>query len=147
MKKTFVIISVIIISVLVIILGCITFSACDAKRMRDYYSDKDNYGVATGIVTHIKYNDDKTVLYLGFSRIKPPTSDETFKIVGENLTIAKKNGIDSKLKIGDRIEFITAPLCFGDGYVSPIVAITIDGETLLEFEEGFVNLNKWLEEN
>ena len=34
---------------------------------------------------------------------------------------------------------MTAPKCFGDGYVMPIVAVSVDGEVLLEFEEGFEN--------
>lgn len=124
----------------------LTLISCDAKQMREYYSDKDNYVVATGTVTHIKYNDDKTALYLGLSRVEGPAYNNTYKFVGENLTIVRDNGIDSKLKPGDCIEFVTAPESFGDGYVPYLVGITVNGEKLLDFEEGFVNLNKWLED-
>lgn len=144
MKKFFLIISILIISTLVFFLSFITFSSCEAKEMREYYSDKDNYVVATGVVKHIKYYNG--ALYLGFSNLEPHMSDNSFKIVGENLVIVRNNGIDNKLKMGDRIEFVTAPEYFGDGYVMPIVEITVNGEKLLDFEEGFVNLNKWLEE-
>jgi hypothetical protein len=112
--------------------------------MREYYSDKDNYVVATGVVKHIKYYNG--ALYLGFSNLEPHMSDNSFKSVGENLVTVQTNGIDNKLKMGDHIEFVTAPEYFGDGYVMPIVEITVNGEKLLDFEEGFVNLHKWLEE-
>ena len=135
MKKIFALVFIITILMLV---------SCDSKEMRNYYSDKDNYVVATGEVTHIKYYNG--ALYLGFSNLEPYMSDNSFKIVGENLVTVRNNGIDNKLKMGDHIEFVTAPKYFGDGYVMPIVEITVNGEKLLEFEEGFVNLNKWLEE-
>lgn len=57
----------------------------------------------------------------------------------------QKNNIDEQIKIGDTIQFVTAPKYFGDGYVMPIVAISVDGEVLLEFEEGYANFLKWLE--
>jgi hypothetical protein len=129
---------------LFLILIILTLVSCDAKQMREYYSDKDNYVVATGTVKHIKYHNG--ALYLGFSNLEPHMSDNSFKIVGENLVTVQNNGIDNKLKMGDHIEFVTAPEYFGDGYVMPIVEITVNGEKLLDFEEGFVNLNKWLEE-
>ena len=144
MKKFFIIISILIISILVLSLSLITFSSCEAKEMREYYSDKDNYVIATGTVTHIKYYNGE--LYIGLSRVEGPAYNNTYKFVGENLTIVRDNGIGNKLKLGDRIEFVTAPVSFGDGYTPYLVGITINGEKLLEFEEGFVNLNKWLEE-
>lgn len=137
MKKIFALVFIITILMLV---------SCDSKEMRNYYSDKDNYVVATGEVTHIKYNDDRTALYIGLSRVEGPAYNDTYKFVGKNLTIVRENGIDGKLKIGDRIEFVTAPDTFGNGYVLPIVEITVNGEKLLSFDEGFINLNEWLAE-
>ncbi|MBO5401609.1 MAG: hypothetical protein J6A85_00380 [Clostridia bacterium] len=137
MKKIFALVFIITILMLV---------SCDSKEMRNYYSDKDNYVVATGEVTHIKYNDDRTALYIGLSRVEGPAYNDTYKFVGKNLTIVRENGIDGKLKIGDRIEFVTAPDTFGNGYVLPIVEITVNGEKLLSFDEGFINLNDWLAE-
>ena len=40
---------------LVFIITVLMLVSCDSKEMRNYYSDKDNYVVATGEVTHIKY--------------------------------------------------------------------------------------------
>ena len=112
--------------------------------MRDYYSQKNNYINAIGIVSHISYNEDKTALYLGFSDLTPQFDDNSFKIVGDNLPIVQEKGIDEKIKIGDQVDFITAPRYFGDGYVMPIVEISVNEEELLGFEEGFTNLLKWL---
>ncbi len=130
--------------VLVISLLCLlVFStSCTARKMKDYYSQKNNYVNATGIVTHISYNEDKSALYLGFSDLTPQFDDDSFKIVGDNVLIVQQNGIDEKIKIGDQVDFITAPKYFGDGYVMPIVAISVDGEELLSFDEGYKNLMK-----
>ena len=43
------------------------------------------------------------------------------------------------------IEIATAPRYFGNGYKMQIVALSIDGYTLLEFEEGYDNLMDWYE--
>ena len=120
-------------------------SSCVTRRMRNYYAQESNYINATGIVTYISYNDDKSALYLGFSDLTPRFDDNCFKIVGDNLPIAQQNGIDDKIKLGDQVDFVTAPKYFGDGYVMPIVEITVDGETLLAFEDGYPNLLEWLD--
>lgn len=127
------------------LLCLIIFStSCKTTKMQDYYSQKNNYINATGIVSHISYNEDKTALYLGFSDLTPQFDDNSFKIVGDNLPIVQEKGIDEKIKIGDQVDFITAPRYFGDGYVMPIVEISVNEEELLGFEEGFTNLLKWL---
>ncbi len=135
-------------AVLVLYLLCLlVFStSCAAEKMKDYYSRKSNYVNATGVVTHISYNEDGSALYLGFSDLNPQFDDNSFKIVGDNLSIVQQNGIDGKLEIGDQVDFITAARYFGDGYVMPIVELTINGEELLSFEEGVSNLLKWLDD-
>ena len=55
-----------------------------------------------------------------------------------------ENGIETKLNIGDKVTFVAAPKVFGDGYVLPIVSMTIDEEELLGFDEGYLNLLEWL---
>lgn len=112
--------------------------------MRKYYAEEENYVNASGIVTHFSYNEDKSALYLAFSDLSPEFSDNSFKIVGDNLTIVQEKGIDEKIKIGDSVDFITAGRYFGDGYVMPIVGISSAGETLLTFEDGVANLLAWL---
>lgn len=118
---------------------------CSWTKKNQYYSQKENYINVTGTISNISYNEDSTGLYLEFSELSPVLDDICFKIVGENLQIVQANGIDSKLRIGEQINFITAPKYFGDGYVMPIVAISKDGDSLLGFEEGYTNLLNWLD--
>lgn len=132
---------------IVIIAACIllvSLCSCSSAKQSKYYSQRENYISVTGTVSHIKYNEDSTALYVAFSEMSPVLDDKNFKIVGENLEIVKANKIDDKLKIGEEITFITAPRYFGDGYVMPIVAISINGEVLLDFEVGYENLLDWL---
>ena len=119
-------------------------TSCTAQKKRDYYSQKENYISATGIVKDISYNEDMSALYFGFSDLTPKFDDIAFKIVGDNLPIVQENGIDEKIKIGDQVDFITAPKYFGDGYVMPIVAISVNEEVLLNFQDGYDNFMKWL---
>lgn len=129
---------------LLILIPIMIFVSCSGIREREYYSHKENYVEAKGTVEHIAYDVESEALYLAFSDLTPRFSDVNFKIVGDNLTIVKENGIDDKLELGDEVYFISAPRYFGDGYTMPIVGITVDGEELLEFEDGFENLQKWL---
>ena len=118
--------------------------SCNSSQKIKYYSQKENYISVTGTVSNIKYNEDNSALYIDFSELSPVLDDRCFKIVGENLEIVKANKIDDKLKIGEQVTFTTAPKYFGDGYVMPIVAITTNGEPLLDFEEGYKNWLTWL---
>ncbi len=131
-----------VLSCLIVLSGLLT--SCLSIRYRIYYPVKDNYIEVSGVVIYMEYSDDHTVLYIAFSDMDRKLDDRTFEIVGENLRIVEKNGIDDKIKIGDRVTFVTAPKYFGDGYVMPIVAISANGESLLDFDEGFKNFMDYL---
>ena len=118
--------------------------SCNSIDKFEYYSQKENYINATGTISSLRYNDDSTALYIEFSDLSYAFDDVCFKIVGENLQITKTNGIDDKIKVGQRVSFTTAPKYFGDGYVMPVVAISVNEENLLDFEEGHANLLSWL---
>lgn len=118
--------------------------SCHSLEKLEYYSQKDNYINVSGTVSYINYNEDLSTLYIDFSSLSPVLDDTCFKIVGENLQIVKSKDIDKKLKIGESVTFITAPRYFGDGYVMPIVGMTVGGEELLNFDEGYENLLNWL---
>ena len=105
-----------------------------------YYSQRGNYVVATGTVDFINYTGDQ--LIIGFSDMSENFEDDCFAIAGANMDVVLRNGIKNKLTMGDTITFVAAPKVFGDGYVIPIVSITIEGQTILEFEEGYQNLLK-----
>ena len=118
--------------------------ACASMQKIAYYSEINNYIEATGTITDISYNADSSVLYLSFSNLVPIFDDVCFKIVGDNLAIVQNNRIDQKLNVGDHLDFITAPQYFGDGYVMPIVALSVNGEELLPFDVGYINFINWL---
>ena len=134
------------IIICIIILAFVFFGIrfWDSSRFITYYSDKENYINVSGTVSHIKYDDAFSELFIAFSDMSPDLDDINFSFVGENLEIVRKNGIDHKLKLGKRISVVSAPRYFGDGYVYPIVSITVDGECLLDFEDGYQNLLHWL---
>ena len=131
-----------VLSCLIVLSGLLT--SCISIRYRIYYPVKDNYIEVSGVVSYMKYSDDHTELHIAFSDMDRKLDDRSFEIVGENLRIVEKNGIDDKIKIGDRVTFVTAPKYFGDGYVMPIVAISANGESLLDFDEGFKNFMDYL---
>lgn len=106
----------------------------------EYYSVKENYVTVTGRVYHIAYGPDKSYLYLAFSDKTVDFQDETFIIEGKNLDIIRQNGFDEKVSIGDEIQFVSATEIFWDSYSMPIVAMSVDGETVLDFETGYENL-------
>lgn len=136
MKK----IVLLILSVTLVLGLCL--SSCASKELSKYYSEKDNYIEVTGIISDISYNEDSSAIYLSFSELDPKLDDVCFKIAGKNLQIVQNNGIDEKIKVGDTLDFVTAPKYFGDGYVMPIAAVSLGDEEILEFEEGFNNLQE-----
>ena len=125
---------------------CMALFLCSCTAaMREYYSHEDNFVSATGVVIHMVQSEEYHAIYFGFSDLSPKFDDVNFKIVGDNVQIVLENGISEKIKLGDTVEFVTAPRYFGDGYVMPIVAISVDGEQLLDYEEGYANFMEWLE--
>ena len=134
MKKYFLVVLLLILS-----LVNLSFSGCQTNSIAKYYSNRENYVSATGTITHISTNVEKKTIYIGFEDLSYPFDDTTFKIVGKNYDIVINNGILNSLKVGIQARFISAPRYFGDGYVMPIVAIAISGNTYLDFEEGFGN--------
>ena len=136
-----------IIAIVLAIGICIFIWLTEPGKMQEYYEDKANYVTATGRVTHLASSDDGKTFYLGFSEeLTPEFDDTTFKIVGKNVDIAKKNKIWKYVKEGETVEFVTAPKYWGDGYCMPIVALSVNGEEILGFEDGYDNLQEWLEE-
>ena len=129
--------------IIAIILLLLCLAGCQSE---DYYADESNYITAVGTVCHIRYTDDGEELYLGISGLGSEFADVNFRIIGDGLTVAQGRGIDGKLQIGDEVTFISAPSYFGDGYVVPIAALTVHGETLVEFDEGFESIRQWMAE-
>lgn len=143
-----------IIVLLLTVILLFTFASCGFLYMScadavyesqefKYYSDKDNYVNVRGVVDDFSYDEDKESLFINFTDlVSEDDFFETFKITGKNLDIVESKDIKNKMEKGSQIEFISAPRMFGDGYIYPIVSITINGETLLDFDEGVENLLK-----
>lgn len=112
--------------------------------MYSYYSQNENYVEVTGKISFINFVDESNQIYIAFDEMSYIFSDTCFKLSGKNSDIAKENGIESVLKIGTTVDFVSAPRYFGDGYVMPIVSITINGKCYLESEIGIENLLQML---
>ena len=89
---------------------------------------------------HIGWAEDKSFVCLSFEDIPEEYSDGSFVVEGENLRILVENGFSNKVKLGTEVVYVSAPRYFWDGYMMPIVELSVDGEVLLPFEEGKTNL-------
>lgn len=128
-------------TLLIVAISIISLSSCGLVKI-DYYSNKENYIVVTGEVSRIFFDENQSTVYLNFSEL-----NVSFQIVGKNALIVMERGILDRIKVGDSIEFITAPRYFGNGYSVPIVSITVGDEELLSFEEGYENYLEWLKQD
>ena len=123
---------------LVLLVGLMT--GCSREREEKYYADKSNFITGEAIVENIIYDEEDNEIILWLHEIDEAYQTGNFKIKGENTQLVLERGILEKLKIGDVITFTSAPRFFYDGYFMPVVAITVSGEDLLDFEEGHKNL-------
>lgn len=127
------------IGILLLVLMIINLMSCRRQKELEYYSEKNNFISVTAEICYVKYDTENSVLYLAFSNLPEEFSDDHFKIIHKNLEIIKKNNGEKAFEIGNEITFITAPRYFGDGYIMPIISVSVGEEVLLEFEEGYKN--------
>ena len=129
--------TVVMVVLLLALVGC---GGVAKSVEKEYYMDTNNYITEEAVVDTITY--DKKLEYIGIrlSDISDAYQGERFIIEGKNLDIVLANGILEKIEPNSVIEFTSAPAFFGNGYLMPIVQLSIDGETLLSFEEGYANL-------
>ena len=128
--------------IVIILKLLIASSACFRAREKEYYSNQNNYIEDTATIKNIIYVKEDNKIYLWLSNYNDAFQDSTFIIKGDSTNVVLQNQILSKLKIGDEIVYTSAPEYFGDGYCMPIVAISANGESLLDFNEGYKNLNE-----
>ena len=134
---------IIILGVLLLLNSCV--DGFYNLKERRYFSEMSNYVNVSGIVDRLYYHEDKKILTVSCTDLSHRFSERYFRICGENYEIVMRNGIQSKLKEGERIEFVSADWYFYDDYRMPIVQLTVNGEELLGFEEGQTNWMKWLD--
>lgn len=103
-------------------------------REYHYYKDPTQFVELSAEVAYIHWGSNSLVL--GMTDIPEGFSERTFKIEGEAYDAVLENGLKEQLTTGQRITFMSAPQYFGNGYVMPIVEISVDGVEYLSFEEG-----------
>lgn len=135
LKRIFLIIAVFVLIVSLIIDYCKSIE----KR---YYFDKNNYITEDAVVDNIVYDKKCNELVFWLSEINEAYQGSVFKIKGESVDPLLERGILEKIEIGSEITYTSALEYFGNGYSMPIVALSVDGEELLSFDEGYKNLLK-----
>lgn len=133
-----------LMATIILLFSVIIIVAWDKKRMWNYYAKEDSFLSSAGVVTYIHHAEDEEQIYLSFSGIDPCFHDQSFKIVGMNYQLVMENGLLDKLSVGDHVNFVGSPRVFGDGYVLPLIAISVYGEQFLDPEQGYQNFIEWL---
>ena len=143
-----------IISVLILIGTCIIsigLSACDSacaafhtwfnaplrNKMIEYYSNDSNYINLDGVIVSIDtsvWGIDITTEDSGITAEGPVT----FYVMIDPYAL-------DEMEVGDEISFVTAPMYFYNGHISPIVAVEKDGKTYVSFEDGKERYLQWIE--
>jgi len=137
------IIAIIFIAFFILNIPLIYLGASDfiyTVHEKEYYSDSSNFITDNAIVDNIIYNKQDNYIVLWLSEIDESYQDNNFIVRAENAGILSENGFHKKVKTGDKITYISEPGYFGDGYMMPIVSISVNGEELLSFSEGYKNL-------
>jgi|GEM_PF-1538647 len=106
----------------------------------EYYSDQNNFITESAVVDDIIHNEERGYIVLCLSEIDERYQRPEFRIYEDNYTIVKENGILDKIAVGNTVTFTSAPRLFGNGYMTPVVALSCGEDELLSFEEGYENL-------
>lgn len=105
-----------------------------------YYLDKDNYITEEAVVEKILISKEEECVAFYLSGIDEVYQTDFFVIRNKSAYRLIDDGIAGKIKEGDKITYTSAPRYFGNGYSMPIVSLSVAGEELLSFEEGYRNL-------
>jgi hypothetical protein len=135
-----------------------------ASKERRYYSNAPEFVMVTGKLKECHWynwnnsneqdigkreNADSYWFLFDFEEYGNPysfsSSYSTFRLDHDSLKIARRSGLDEKLEIGKEITFMCDPNAsrqfhLAYWYEQPIVALWIDGEELLSFEDGYAAL-------
>lgn len=138
-----------IMSIMLVFFIIIAICNCDAPdyTVINHYRNDANFINNVAQVRDIQYSEQGGEIFISFSNLRSEYQDDTFVIPVSVADPELKATILDKIKVGDQVKFTSDPWFYGNGYAMPIVAIwSVDGEQLLEYEEGYDNLMKWLEE-
>lgn len=123
---------------LVIISSSCLFDKLYQDRMREYYSNDENYVELEGEVVEIT----TALIYISI----PLESD--FNVYKEEkipFVLYSNEEILEILCVGDMVKFVSASRYFYDGHRLPIVSLEINGIEYLTFEDGKAGLLEWVE--
>lgn len=128
------------IYIALILVVMFSLNGCYKMREKKYYTDTNNYITEEAIVDNIIYNEERGHIVFWLSEIDDSYQCSEFIIEGEILPILLENKILDKIKIGDKIIYTSAPRYFGNGDFMPIIQLWVNGEEILNFEDGYENL-------
>ena len=126
-----------LLCVLVVVISML--SGCKYHE-KEYYANFDHFITEEAVVEKINYNEEDKYIVLILGEIDETYQDNNFIIRSDNADIVLENGLLYTLQIGDVITFTSAPQIFGDGYMMPIVSLSVEGKELLNINIGYQNL-------
>ncbi len=126
--------------ILVLLFLC---ASCGAPnfRIRQYYQDESHFKEYKATVKgYYDYWGDSNLIHLYIGDTGGDFSSSSIYLIGENANAARKNQIWNVIRIDSEITFVTSEAIFYDGYMLPIVALSCQGEELLDYDQGRQNL-------
>lgn len=130
----------IILFILIFILFGITGCQYPGKqKMLEIYSNNENYITLQGEIIEINNENNNIFVTIKCEELKKYIPKE--KDVSEYWVFSN---YDIDIQVGDNVMFITSNVRFKYTDWLPIVSITMDNITLLEFNEGKKNLIDWV---
>ena len=126
---------VIVLLLFIAILSSCKVSPHTIKKMIEKYSDDQNYIALSGEV--MEFDDSEVSIKCEEIRTYIPYQSPicSYHIFSEEIL---------NLNVGDDIDFVTVPEHFFDGHHLPIVEVKMNGDTLLNINDGKANLMKWV---
>ena len=127
-----------------IIIVCMLLSGCHSSnkklgdKMIDKYCEDNNYVSLSGEVVKFENN----VILIECKELKNYIEYEDDLC---DFYIYSSQPLE--LSIGEKVDFKTVPFHFFNGHELPIVELVVNGNTLLEFEEGKYNLIDWVKKS
>ena len=128
------------VCLLFVLFAVFFLTGCSKMREKEYYADINNFITEEAVVDNIIYNEEKEYIIFWLSEIDEAYQCRDFIIEGNNVMLVIQNGIFDKIETGDVITYTSAPRIFGNGDFMPIIELAIDGEEILNLEDGYKNL-------
>lgn len=98
----------------------------------------DDYNLITLDVEVMTIEEEMNAYVLVFKEYP----DVEYTIITDNYHIAKNNGFDDKVKVGEKITVRTFPQYTDSFKLIPVVSVVYNDEVLLNEEEGYANFLK-----